>query len=99
MASSDISTFGLVQGQGNFASTTIKYFGIGRPPVETKSLGTSVDTKSRGTKVPSPSCAYEYAPSRGTKVPSPSRAYEYAPKSVTWKTTSSPDFGRFRPLS
>lgn len=32
MASSDISTFGLVQGQGNFASTTIKYFGIGRPP-------------------------------------------------------------------
>ena len=31
MASSDISTFGLVQGQGNSAST-IKYFGSGRPP-------------------------------------------------------------------
>jgi len=47
-----------------------------------------VETKSHGTKVPSPSHAYEYAPktkSHGTKVPSPSRACEYAPKHVTWK--------------
>ena len=35
-----------------------------------------VETKSHGTKVPSPSHAYEYAP----KTNSPSHAYEYAPR-------------------
>ena len=50
-----------------------------------------VETKSLGTSVETKS--------RGTKVPSPTSANEFAPKSVTWKTTSSPDFDRFRPLS
>ena len=45
-----------------------------------------VETKSHGTKVPSPSRAYEYAP----KTNSPSHAYEYAPKTKSGERTDGP---------
>ncbi len=45
-----------------------------------------VETRSHGTKVPSPSHAYEYAP----KTNSPSHAYEYAPKTKSGEQTDGP---------